>query len=200
MSRRPPALLFTIVALASCLLGYWWLVPRGERVEPISWLGEWQAAVLQPLAEDSLTLGLLTARLPKAELWLQPRLDGPRLLLRDAQTLESGNWTLEAELALSDAQRGSLAAASGAKPNDAEQPQSEQMLQQLAAQRIEALNLQPRLAISSATLSASLGEPRLRLQLQEGEAWVYPQLGLTAHLRGEQLQLLRAVPRRLLSR
>ena len=55
-------------------------------------------------------------------------------------------------------------------------------------------------AVAAADLSASLGEPRLRLQLQEGEAWVYPQLGLTAHLRGEQLQLLRAVPRRLLIR
>ncbi len=200
MSRRPPALLFTIVALASCLLGYWWLQPRAEKTAPLPWWSEWQAGVLQPLAEDRLTLGQLKARLPAAELWLQPRLDGPRLVLRDSQSLASGTWALEAELALSDAQRASLAAASGVKPNDEELPQSAQMLEQLAGQRIEALNLQPQQAVSAAGLSTSLGEPRLRLQLQEGEAWVYPQLGLTAHLRGEQLQLLRAVPRRLLSR
>ncbi len=199
MKHRPPALLFTVVALASCLLGYWWLVPRAEKVEPLPWLSEWQAEVLQPLAEDGLTLGQLDDRLPKAELWLQPHLDGPRLLLRDAQALESGAWTLEAELALTAAQRDSLAAASGVKPNDAEQPQSAQMLEQLAGQRIEALNLQPQQAVSAAMLSASLGAPRLRLQLSEGEAWIYPQLGLTAHLKGERLQLLRVVPRRLLS-
>lgn len=199
MKRRPPALLFTVVALASCLLGYWWLVPREDKAEPLPWLSEWQAEVLQPLAEDSLTLGQLADRLPKAELWLQPRLDGPRLLLRDAQALESGAWVLEAELALTAAQRDSLAAASGVKPEDAEQPQSAQMREQLAGQRIEALNLQPQQAISAATLSASLGAPRLRLQLPEGEAWIYPQLGLTAHLKDERLQLLRVVPRRLLS-
>lgn len=199
MKRRPPALLFTVVALASCLLGYWWLVPREEKAEPMPWLAKWQAEVLQPLAEDSLTLGQLADHLPKAELWLQPRLDGPRLLLRDAQALESGAWVLEAELALTAAQRDSLAAASGVKPNDAEQPQSAQIQEQLAGQRIEALSLQPQQATSAASLSASLGAPRLRLQLPEGEAWVYPQLGLTAHLKDDRLQLLRAVPRRLLS-
>lgn len=200
MVRRPPALLFTIVALASCLLGYWWLIPRDDKSAALPWWSEWQAAVLLPLAEDRLTLGQLDDRLPAAELWLQPRLDGPRLLLRDDQSLAEGAWKLEAELALSDAQRDSLAAASGVKPNDAEQPQSAQMLERLAEQRIEALNLQPQQLIAAASLSASLGEPRLRLQLQDGEAWVYPQLGLTAHLRGDQLQLLRIVPRRLLSR
>ena len=56
MSRRPPALLFTIVALASCLLGYWWLQPRAEKTAPLPWWSEWQAGVLQPLAEDRLTL------------------------------------------------------------------------------------------------------------------------------------------------
>jgi hypothetical protein len=199
MKRRPPALLFTVVALASCLLGYWWLVPREEKAEPMPWLAKWQAEVLQPLAEGRLTLGQLRARMPDAELWLQPRLDGPRLLLRDQHALEDGAWRLEAELALDAGQRDSLARASGVKPNDAEQPQSAQMLEQLAGQRIEALSLQPQRAASAASLSAALGAPRLRLQLQDGEAWVYPQLGLTAHLKDERLQLLRAVPRRLLS-
>ena len=122
MKHRPPALLFTVVALASCLLGYWWLVPREQKAEPLPWLGEWQAEVLQPLAEDSLTLGQLDDRLPKAELWLQPRLDGPRLLLRDAQALESGAWVLEAELALTAAQRDSLATASGSRTRPSPRP------------------------------------------------------------------------------
>ena len=201
MTRRPPALLFTVVALASCLLGYWLLMPREEKAAPLPWLGAWQVEVLQPLAEDRLNLGQLAARLPEAELWLQPSLDGPRLLLRDEPALGEGNWVLEAELALSQAQRDSLAQASGTKPGDPAQPQSEAMREQLAERPIEALNLRPRqaTAVSAENLSASLGAPRLRLQLPEGEAWVYPQLGLTAHLENDHLQLLRVVPRRLLS-
>lgn len=199
MTRRPPALLFAIVAVASCLLGYWLLTPREKEAAPMPWLGAWQVEVLQPLAEERLNLGQLAARLPTAELWLQPRLDGPRLLLRDQPSLGEGTWQLEAELALSESQRDSLARASGAKPGGAEQPQSKAMLEQLAERPIAALNLLPRQATAAAGLSASLGEPRLRLQMPKGEAWVYPQLGLTVHLQDGNLQLLRVVPRRLLN-
>ncbi|MDD0842238.1 hypothetical protein [Pseudomonas sp. Gutcm_11s] len=194
MSRRPPALLFTIVALASCLLGYWLLTPREDKVAPAPWLQQWDIEVLRPLLEDRLSVGDLSQRLSAAELWLQPRMDGPRLLLRG----ELDGWRVEGELALSDAQRASLADASGVRPNDPEQPQSAEMLAQLAGRNIEGLNLLPQQLVSATTLSASLGEPRLRLQLQEGEAWVYPQQGLTAHIQDERVQLLRAVPKRLL--
>lgn len=194
LNRRPPALLFTIVALASCLLGYWLLTSREEKGAALPWLQQWEAEVLRPLAEDRLSLGQLRERLPGAELWLQPRLEGPRLLLRG----ELDGWRVEGELELSEAQRASLATASGVKPRDPEQPQSAEMLERLAARRIEALNLQPPQATAAAALSASLGAPRLRLQLEEGEAWVYPQQGLTVHVGHDQVQLLRAVPRRLL--
>ncbi|MEO4048896.1 hypothetical protein AAFN46_17610 [Pseudomonas sp. CAU 1711] len=191
MNRRPPALLFTLVALASCLLGYWWLVPQQDKPATLPWLQQWDAEVLRPLAEERLSLGRLHERLPDAELWLQP---GPRLLLRGA--LEG--WRVEAEPALSEAQRASLAAASGIGPDEPERPQSAQMLAQLADRPVEALNLQPQGSVSATLLSASLGAPRLRLQLQEGEAWVYPQQGLTAHIQDERVRLLRAVPKRLL--
>ncbi|WP_043308028.1 hypothetical protein [Pseudomonas sp. ML96] len=194
MSRRPPALLFTIVALASCLLGYWFLTPREDKPAPSPWLQQWDVEVLRPLLEDRLTVGDLSQRLSASELWLQPRLDGPRLLLRG----ELDGWQVEGELTLSDAQRASLAAASGVRPNDPEQPQSAEMLTQLAGRNIEGLNLLPQQLVPATTLSASLGEPRLRLQLQEGEAWVYPQQGLTAHIKDGHVQLLRAVPKRLL--
>ena len=194
MSRRPPALLFTVVALASCLLGYWVLLPREEQAEPLAWLQQWDAEVLRPLLDERLTVAQLDRHLADAELWLQPRLDGPRLLLRGAHD----DWRVEGELALSTDQRASLAEASGVKPNDPEQPQSAAMREQLGERLIEALNLLPQQAISAAALSATLGAPRLRLQLPDGEAWVYPQQGLTAHIKDERVQLLRAVPKRLL--
>ena len=196
MSRRPPALLFTVVALASCLLGYWWLVPGEEQGQPLAELQQWETELFRPQFDERLTVTQLNQFLPRAELWLQPRMDGPRLLLRG----ERDGWRVEGELALSDTQRASLAEVSGVRPNDPEQPQSAEMLEQLAGQRVEALNLSPRHAVMATALSASLGEARLRLQLSEGEAWVYPQQGLTAHIRDERVQLLRIVPKRLLQR
>ena len=64
MSRRPPALLFTIVALASCLLGYWWLQPRAEKTAPLPWWSEWQAGVLQPLSGALMNLIAVAERYP----------------------------------------------------------------------------------------------------------------------------------------
>lgn len=194
MSRRPPALLFTIVALASCLFGYWLLVPREDKVEPLAWLQQWDTAILRPQFEDRLTVAQLQQFLPGAELWLQPQMDGPHLLLRG----ERDAWRVEGELALSADQRTSLAESSGLRPNDPEQPMSAGLLAQLAERPIETLTLSPQQRVLATALSASLGTPRLRLQLQEGEAWVYPQQGLTAHIHDERVQLLRAVPKRLL--
>ena len=68
-------MLFTVMTLVGCLIGYWLLMPA--RVQPLSWLDEWQDEVLQPLAKAQLTLGQLAPRLPAAELWLQPGSDGP---------------------------------------------------------------------------------------------------------------------------
>lgn len=195
MSRRPPALLFTIVALASCLIGYWWLLSREEQAQPLPGFAAWETEVLQPLADDKLTLALLHERLPDAELWLQPEQDGPHLWLREHLPLAGETWELEAEVQLSARQRSSLAAASGVRPGDAEQPQSTQLLEQLAARPIDSLHLSPRAEVPSASVAAEFGEPRLRLPLPEGEAWVYPQLGLTAHFQRDRLQLLHAVPR-----
>lgn len=194
MRRRPPALLFTIVALASCLLGYWLLLPDDEQVESLPQLQQWDAELFRPQVDERLTVGQLARFLPNSELWLQPRMDGPHLLLRGERDL----WSVEGELALSDKQRASLAEVSQARPNDPEQPLPASMLEQLAEQQIEALNLLPNFTVMATALSASLGAPRLRLQLPEGEAWVYPQQGLTAHINDDRVQLLRAVPKRLL--
>ncbi|MBC9252614.1 hypothetical protein A9179_20305 [Pseudomonas alcaligenes] len=198
LRRRPPALLFTGVALLACLLAlglnYLWQRPA----EPLGWLGEWQGKVLQPLAEGQLNLGQLRERLPDGELWVQPRLDGLRLLYRGELLADDLSWRLQAELTLSEAQRTSLGQATGLGPRDAEQPLAAALQEHLGGYPIGALELRPQGEIGAARLAASLGEPRLRLQLPAGEAWVYPQLGLTAHLAAEQLQLLHAVPRSLL--
>ncbi|MNG19204.1 hypothetical protein D3C85_1420680 [compost metagenome] len=69
------------------------------------------------------------------------------------------------------------------------------MAAQLGAHRVAVLNLVPMGDVSAARLAASIGPPRLRLRAGEGEAWVYPQQGLSAHLLDGKLQLLHLVPR-----
>lgn len=198
LRRRPPALLFTGVALLACLLAFWLNGLWQRPAKPLGWLGEWQNQVLQPLADEQLTLMQLRERLPQGELWVQPQPDGLRLLYRSELATADATWLLQAELALSEIERASLAKATGLGPRDTEQSLAAALQESLGQHRIVALDLRPQAAVEAERVIASLGEPRLRLQLQTGEAWVYPQQGLTAHLAGERLQLLRAVPRNLL--
>ena len=61
---------------------------------------------------------------------------------------------------------------------------------------IASLNLGAPSSLASERLAASLGQPRLSLELAEGQAWIYPQWGLTVHLRGDDIALLHALPRK----
>ncbi|WPC04900.1 hypothetical protein SBP02_19425 [Pseudomonas benzenivorans] len=191
--RLQHGLLFAAVALLFFAWGAW-LVRGPQPAEPLPWLAEWQADVLVPLAEERLHLAELSA-LVAGELWLQPRPDGARLLYRGEWQADGEPWRLEAELALSEVERESLMAAAG----DAEQPLAGALLAQLGPHEVVGLTLAPQGAVSVARLTASLGQPRLRLQLEVGEAWVYPRLGLTVHSEDERLRLLQVVPRRVLS-
>ena len=60
--------------------------------------------------------------------------------------------------------------------------------------KVQAINLEPQQVPAQSALQATLGAPRLKLELEGGQAWVYPQQGMTLHFVGEQLHLLRVVP------
>ncbi|WP_443192148.1 hypothetical protein [Pseudomonas indica] len=188
-------LVFALVAVLFFGWGVWLMQAR--QGEPLPWMAEWQERLLAPLAEDRLTLAALSEEV-EGELWLQPRLDEPRLLYRGQVGDADELWLLEAELALSDRERASLTKATGLRPTDAEQPLSRQVSDELGSHAIAILRLKPEAPMAAERLVASLGQPRLRLQLAEGEAWVYPDLGLTAHLRDDEVVLLHSVPRRAL--
>lgn len=189
-------LVFAAVALLFFAWGAWLTRPPTPAA-PLPWLDEWQARVLTPLADDRLSLARLQDEVV-GELWLQPSLDGPRLLYRGQWQADGEPWALEAELALSEAERDSLVAAQGANAQGAEQPLSEQLLAQLGSHAIASLVLKPQAEVAVERLVGSLGQPRLRLELDEGQAWVYPELGLTLHIQDERLSVLRAVPRKAL--
>ena len=185
-----------IFALVAALFFAWgaWLM-RSSEVRPVANLQQWRDALLQPLAEDGLTLRDVQALVP-GELWLEPRLDGARLLYRVTLEGEEGEWLLQAEVALSKNQRDSLMAAQGLKAGDAEWALDESLAAQMATFAIASLNLHAPQALASERLATSLGQPRLTLELADGQACVYPQWGLTVHMRGDDVALLHAVPRK----
>lgn len=186
-------LIFVIVAVLFFAWGAWLM--HGTEVRPVANLQQWRDALLQPLAEDELALGDLRALAP-GELWLEPRLDGMRLSYRARLEGEEGEWSLQAELGLSQGQRDSLMAAQGLKPGDPELALDESLAEQMASFAITSLNLNAPQALAGERLAVSLGPPRLTLELTDGQAWVYPQWGLTVHLHGEDVALLHAVPRK----
>ncbi|MGP0172984.1 hypothetical protein ACSVIJ_14010 [Pseudomonas sp. NCHU5208] len=197
--NKPPLkaqhwLLFIVVAVAFFAWGLW--LTRSGEVQPLASLQQWRDALLQPLADDELALRDVQA-LASGELWLQPRLDGARLLYRAQLQDEEGDWSLQAEVALSGKQRDSLMAAQGLQAGDAEVELSESLLGQMADFAIAEVNLDAPPSLPSERLAASLGQPRLTLELAEGQAWVYPQWGLTVHLREGDVELLHAVPKRV---
>lgn len=196
--NKPPLkarhwLLFGLVAALFFAWGAW-LIRSGE-VLPVSNLQHWRDALLQPLAEERLALREVQALAP-GELWLQPRPDGARLLYRAELAGEEGRWTLEAELALSETQRDSLLAAQGLRAGAAEQALGAALAAQMTAFAVRSLSLEAPPGLAAERLAASLGQPRLSLELAAGQAWVYPQWGLTVHLQSDEVASLHAVPGR----
>ena len=194
-SLRPAHYLwFALLAAGSFLLAYLALRPQPP-AEPLAEFKHWQAPLLQPLAEGRLSLAQLVDAAP-GELWLQSRLEGPRLLYR-AELAESGRtWAVEAELSLTTEQRQSLQQATAAQVADGEVPLGAGLRDELGPQTIAQLLIKPvATPVVEATLLPTFGPPRLRLQLAEGDALVYPEQGLTVHLLDGQVQLLHWVPR-----
>ena len=194
-SLRPAHYLwFALLAAGSFLLAYLALRPQPP-AEPLAEFKHWQAPLLQPLAEGRLNLAQLVDAAP-GELWLQSRLEGPRLLYR-AELAENGRtWAVEAELSLTTEQRQSLQQATAAQVADGEVPLGAGLRDELGPQTIAQLLIKPvATPVVEATLLPTFGPPRLRLQLAEGDALVYPEQGLTVHLLDGQVQLLHWVPR-----
>lgn len=190
-----------LFALLAGLFFAWgtWLMRGPQAPTPLPWLADWQTRVLPPLVEERLSLAALSAQV-EGELWLQPQAaeQGARLLYRGALRDEEALWPVQAEVQLSDAERASLVKAVGLAGE--EQPLSVQMVGQLARQPIDSVQFTAPPSVPAERVAATLGQPRLRLPLPEGEAWVYPQWGLTVRVQDDLVLSLQALPKRAMQR
>ena len=200
MSRPPLRLQHVlIIMLIGVLFFAWgaWLMRERAPAAALPWLADFDTEVLTPLADDRLAVSQLPAA-EAAELWLQPRLDGARLFYRTVLPVEGASWQLDAELDLSASERASLLAALDAAPGSTEQQLGRPLLEQMSRYRILNVQLLAPADQPTESIASTLGAPRLRLELAEGQAWVYPERGLTVHTVDDQVRMLHAVPRKAL--
>ena len=198
MPRLRPVhgMFFLVIALLAFGLGTW-VARTSAAPKPPQWFNDWKEKVFEPLAEDHLSLSDLQGLQP-GELWLTASQDGPQLHYRGRLVTDEGPWHVEAELALSEAEHASLAKATGMQPTSKDQPLSAELMSQLGNKPVSELALAPQEDLAVGRLAVSLGDPRLRLQVEGGEAWVYPEKGMTLLHRDGTLQWIRVVPRNTL--
>lgn len=195
MPRLRPVhgMFFLVIALLAFGLGTW-VARTSAPPKPPQWFNDWKERVFAPLADDKLALDDLQNQQP-GELWLTASQDGPQLHYRGKLVTAEGPWHVEAELALSEAEHASLAKATGMQPGSKDQPLSAELMSQLGNKPVSELALAPQEDLAVGRLAVSLGDPRLRLQVDGGEAWVYPEKGMTLLHRDGTLQWIRVVPR-----
>lgn len=179
--------LFTVSAVF--FIALFWFFRPAEQAEPVP---EWQWLTQQwltPVAQQKLTAGQL--REAGGALWLEAQSGQLRLVYRVEFEHEQSQWRAQAQIAVPADQLQALQAeqAWGLGEHSLSIEQSRAFAEQL----VEQLWLASEPRWSAAQWLASAGQPRLKLQMDNGQAWVYPPEGLTAHIEQDQVTLLHQV-------
>lgn len=179
--------LFTVSAVLFVAL-FWYFQPA-DQAEPVpqwQWLSEqW----LTPVAQQQLTAGQL--REVGGGLWLEIEPAEQRLLYRAEFSHGQRQWRVQAHIAAPQSQLQALKTEQG-WPQGEHGLTVEQSLN-FADFKVEQLWLTSAPRLTAEQWLASAGTPRLKLQMQNGQAWVYPPLGLTAHIEDQQVTLIHQV-------
>ncbi|TLX62611.1 hypothetical protein DN820_15175 [Stutzerimonas nosocomialis] len=184
-------LFFAILGVCCFALGLWLAFFR--QGTPVAWLTELQGPLFEPMAAGQLTLQGLREQAPEGALWV--RREEGRVVLSYGGRLAAAEASLDllGELQLEDHERASLAQASGADASP--QRLAGTVVQAMSARRLADVVLTPAEPVPIRDLVASLGEPRMRYALGQGEGWFYPQRGMTLMVRDGTLDWLRVTPR-----
>ncbi len=187
MTRRQGvrlATLFTVVILAFYAFGYW--QSRPEAPEPMQWLERYQANLLTPLHEQQLTLGDASDALGHGTLWMISSEGQPLLVSRYTMESDDLSWRVQAVIGLTPEQTESLVQAQAWQPDLPDQPINSAVGDALKDRKVVRLSLIPNEPMSLAQVQGTFGNPDLRLPVSEGEAWVYPKVGVVVAVGEEQ--------------
>lgn len=183
---------FTLSAVLVVAL-IWFLRPTPEALpEPTE---EWrwlEQALLEPVAGERLMLGDLQGY--AGGLWLQAQPSELRLLYRAEFERDAVTWRLQASFPAGPEELQQLQ-----QELDIETGERQLQIEQVARfadRRVDSLWLTRTPALSGEEWQASAGEPRLRLEIPAGQAWIYPPRGLSAHVENGQVSLIHQVPAR----
>lgn len=187
---RVPLFTLSAAAVAAAL---WFLRPTPEiEPEPVrdwSWL---EQELLEPVAGEQMTLAQLQQY--PGSLWLQVRPDASRLLYRAEFERAAVQWRLQAEVSTTAGELQRLRRE--LQLDNAERQLQAEQVPHFVGHSVASLWLNSTPKLSADAWQVSAGEPRLRLQMPEGQAWVYPPRGLTAHVEDGQIILIQQVPAR----
>lgn len=187
MTRRQGvrlATLFTVVILAFYAFGYW--QSRPETPEPMQWLARYQVSLLTPLHEQQLTLGGAGEALGHGTLWMISSEGQPLLVSRYTMESDDLSWRVQAVIGLTPEQTDSLVQAQAWQPDLPDQPINSAVGDALKDRKVVRLSLIPNEPMSLAQVQGTFGNPDLRLPVSEGEAWVYPKVGVVVAVGEEQ--------------
>lgn len=188
---RPGVPLFFLIGLGVAC-GIWLLQWRqSEAPQAITEWSAWQESLLQPVAEERLTLGQLAAVAGAGQLWVRALPGHSALLYRG--TL-GADWVLEGRIDATPEEISGWVSEAGVVDEAGLQSLPAGRLGELAERQVTLINLKPDSSVADKDLEATLGMPRLRLEMSDGVAWLYPQQGITAHFAEQQLVLLQVVP------
>ncbi len=178
------ATILSAVVLSFFALGYW--MGGEDTAEPLAWQERFNDTLWVPLKERRLELGTLERTLGEGWLWLISADGQPLLVSRYGLQSDGQAWRVQAVVELNAEQLDSLVQAQAWQPGQHDQPLSPAVGEALAAQAISRLSLIPAEAVDVEQIQATFGNPDMRLEVAEGEAWVYPKAGVVIAVTGEQ--------------
>lgn len=187
MITRNGVPLFTVmIALGLGLVALYSWLQQEDEPRALDWKADYQGSLWTPLREDELTLAKVDAALGRGQLWMISSEGEPLLVSRYSLDSDGLNWRVQAVIGLDHQRTESLVQAQAWEPGMADQPVAPAVGQALADQAVQRMSMIPAEPVAVGDIIASFGNPDVRMDVSEGQAWVFAREGAVVAVNGEQ--------------